>query len=330
MDKKIDLGFGNPAFLFKYWQKQDLPDTSYYYPTAYMEQKQNAMLEAAILSIHQVIGNVDRPQDYEIVIGNGASQLLSAIMYETYGTRVSAPPPYFTRFPVLAQIANNLWSEYKWKEVDESKLILTTPNNPTGDWVGYDEFEVKPRLEILDACYNWPQYCSPRKLEGDIIVFSLSKATGHAGARLGWALFKDKDLAARVKQSIELSTMGVSSMAQDVGKFVLQREAKRFSNEDTNVFTTGKAELDRRWEIIRGLELPFKILNNSSMFLWCEGEIPEHVEGLLGSHFGDSNKKFRLNIGCSKDDFEAFLQPYLPPLTIKEVEEYESDEHPYD
>lgn len=321
---KIDLTFGNPTFLRDYWKDQDLPDAPVYYPSSYMEMKQNPELEKAIRHAHRSIGNVENVDDYEIVIGNGASQLLSAIMYETWQSSVSAPIPYFSRFPVLAQIGNQFWEDHTVDLRKYDKLILTAPNNPTGDFVRYDEKQYyEQRMLIVDACYNWPQYCNVKKLNDDIIVFSLSKATGHAGTRLGWALIKDKNLAADVRRSVEMTTMGVSSVSQDIGRFVLQREAGRFNSIQENVFSFGKDELRGRWLALdlNKEQLPFKILNNSGMFAWCEGKIPDHVKGLEGSAFGDSNSKFRLNIGCSRQDFYGLLAPYLPKLEEPELDD---------
>lgn len=307
---KIDLGFGNPSFLSEYWRGLDLPDIAAYYPDPYMSEKQNPFLEQEIRNIHKAVGNVLNVDDYSIVIGNGASQLLSAILYETPDVFVTAPIPYFLRFPVLAQIGGNQWSHK-----EKFKTILTIPNNPTGSFDEYHSYKMstKGTFTITDACYNWPQYLNGRKvieLADDIILFSLSKATGHAGTRLGWALIKNPELANDVKRSVEMTTMGVSALSQEVGRFVLQREAKRFSNGDDTCFSYGLQVLTNRWAKLREMELPFKILNDRGMFLWCEGEIPGHVEGIRGDRFGDSIKKFRLNIGCSSYDFAKFVGHY--------------------
>lgn len=302
---KIDLTYGNPEFLFPYWMDQDLPDAVNYYPSKYMGEVQNEDLERVIRIAHKTMGNVLDVDQYEIVVGNGASQLISATVYETFGTLTSAPAPYFQRFPVLAQIGGDFWSERT------QKMILTAPNNPTGSFDLYDEHLGKSGIDIVDACYNWPQYCDVRKLDDEILIFSLSKATGHAGTRLGWALFKNKELASQVKRSVEMTTMGVSHMAQDVGRFVLHREVSRFAQGKDNVFSAGRQVLNERWDILNKLNLPFKILNDRGMFAWNEGEIPSHVVGISGDKFGDSIKKFRLNIGCSVSDFKALIEPYI-------------------
>lgn len=306
---KIDLTFGNPSFLNEYWKSQDLPDGDIYAPWPYMNLKQNPHLEATIRRIHKAIGNVANVDDYKIVIGNGASQLLSAILYETPDIKVTAQAPYFLRFPVLALIGNNEWSHKP-----QFKNIITAPNNPTGGWGFYDDpYRTSvERCEIIDACYNWPQYTKVRPLNDDIIIFSLSKATGHAGTRLGWALIKDSALAENVMRSIENSTMGVSNMSQEVGRFVLNHEAVRNERGDETCFSYGRQVLNGRWEKLHDLEdnLPFKLLNDDGMFLYAEGEIPDHVQGILGGRFGDSNKKFRLNIGCSIFEFSKFIKEY--------------------
>lgn len=304
---KIDLAYGDPRFIREYWRGRDLPEADLYYPSGYMSEKQNELLEEEIRKIHTAVGNVSNIDEYHIAIGNGASQLISAVLYETPDVFVTAPIPYFLRFPVLAQIGDNTWSHKK-----QFKNIITAPNNPTGDWDGYDcPYRIPAhRTEIIDACYNWPQYTTVRPLNDDIIIFSLSKATGHAGARLGWVLCKDEELAKNLRRSVEVTTMGVSQLTQEVGRFVLRDQRIQMEQGKETCFSYGKQILDLRWETLKNTELPFKILNSSGMFAWCEGEMPDHVTGIEGSRFGDDNTKFRLNIGCSIPDFTKFMKAY--------------------
>eukprot|EP00122_Pirum_gemmata_P001943 Pgem_evm1s1754 len=50
-----------------------------------------------------------------------------------------------------------------------------------------------PGNVVYDLAYYWPNFLTiPEKLKHDIMVFTTSKLTGHAGSRFGWALVKDK------------------------------------------------------------------------------------------------------------------------------------------
>uniref|UniRef100_A0A0A9DG64 Alliinase C-terminal domain-containing protein n=1 Tax=Arundo donax TaxID=35708 RepID=A0A0A9DG64_ARUDO len=46
------------------------------------------------------------------------------------------------------------------------------------------------------------------------MLFTVSKITGHAGTRLGWALVKDRDVARKMVYFVDRSTIGVSKDSQ--------------------------------------------------------------------------------------------------------------------
>lgn len=85
---------------------------------------------------------------------------------------------------------------YKWRgdanefDRDEPYIELVTyPNNPDGS---IREAVVNGNGGILvhDLAYYWPQYTpisSPA--DHDIMLFTLSKCTGHAGMRLGYVTY---------------------------------------------------------------------------------------------------------------------------------------------
>lgn len=82
---------------------------------------------------------------------------------------------------------------YKWggdarefkRDVPYIELV-TSPNNPDG---GLREAVVNQDQGVLihDLAYYWPQYTSISSppADHDIMLFTVSKSTGHAGTRLG-------------------------------------------------------------------------------------------------------------------------------------------------
>jgi aspartate/methionine/tyrosine aminotransferase len=138
-------------------------------------------------------------------------------------------------------------------------------------------------------------------------VFSLSKATGHASTRIGWAILKDKQLAKELEMYIEVSTGGLSIDAQIRAEKVIEHQL----NADYTVFDYGKHVLNERWKIINKLKkenkFPFEVLNSSGMFLWAKGLCPPHITKIDGSDLKATNEFFRLNVGCNESDFTKFL-----------------------
>ncbi|XP_012834595.1 PREDICTED: tryptophan aminotransferase-related protein 2-like [Erythranthe guttata] len=92
--------------------------------------------------------------------------------------------------------------------------MVTTPNNPDG-------FIIEPVLNrakgmpVHDLAYYWPQYTAINSsADHDIMLFTVSKCTGHAGSRIGWAIVKDEAVARKMVKFIEVSTIGVSKEPQ--------------------------------------------------------------------------------------------------------------------
>lgn len=196
--KTLDMGVGNPEFMFPFWNRiGDDEVLISMYPDRYMDSVHDEDLEGHIRTLHKTVGNIN-PDGYHLVIGNGATQLLAAAMraldggktkiYHCESIQTYAKPPYFSRFPyVSGSIGTGFTS---WANDDYDIEIQTVPNNPDGQ-----VYEPICKKVIVDACYNWPQYMSgfTYDLTGSpIVLFSLAKATGHAATRIGWALVKDK------------------------------------------------------------------------------------------------------------------------------------------
>lgn len=85
---------------------------------------------------------------------------------------------------------------YKWEgdaalyEKDESFIeMICIPNNPDGSVkrsVVPQEVSRKGKL-VHDFAYLWPQYTPIEEpADDDIMLFTLSKCTGHAGSRIGY------------------------------------------------------------------------------------------------------------------------------------------------
>lgn len=306
---KLDMSWGSPAFLIPYWDSTPIKTDDVKKPQGYQFGSRQ-QLKSLIIDLHKMVGNAN-VDDKHVVIGGGATQIILGLFnvlklknsdYDAGKKIVSAwaEPPHFSRFPILANFAG-----LEWKKDKNSLTICTIPNNPDG------LFSTYAKCNILDLTYMWPQYTSKmKKYNHPAMVFSLSKATGHASTRIGWAIIKDKDIAVALEQYIELSTSGLSLDSQIKAEKVIESQLKK----DFTVFEDGKKTLESRWEIINRLNrnkaFPFKILNSSGMFLWAEGECPDSIICLPGEALRGEKNQFRLNIGCSDETFAKFIQMF--------------------
>lgn len=304
--KPLDLRWGNPTFLSPYWDFTPIKVDGLKKPMDYVFGG-TASLKSEITRLHASVKNAVT-ENRHIVIGPGATALLLGLLYVLKNNpellpnprkRVSsawATPPHYSRFKELAKISGLGWGRGK-----EAIRITTMPNNPDG------RLPTREKADILDLCYLWPQYAeivAPQR--HPIMVFSLSKATGHASTRIGWAVIENPMLAKKLEEHIEHTSNGVSIDAQLKAEKVVESQLKT----DFTVFDDGKTTLSKRWEVIlqNKHKLPFTLLNDKGMFIWASGKCPEEIISLSGKALGTSAKKFRLNLGCSDLEFCELLK----------------------
>lgn len=333
--RSLDLCFGNPAFLAPYWDEVNLVLPKHG-DLAYQHGCGLEPLKKVIRMLHLAVGNVLDPWGYEVVVGNGATQILQAAVhaYSKLGRDldlVYARPPFFQRFPRLTQMAATSaeWFHRNPTTIHPEDLIeiVTVPNNPDGsrDNGGLPFVQRK----IHDLCYFWPQYGEVYPVSEELMVFSLSKATGHASTRIGWALVKHPLIADHMRDFIEHQTSDVSVDSQLRAFVVIEDQVLKASGKQDTVFSYGRAVLRERWARLQPIidHLGFEVPNREGMFLWGRfRDKKDYAERFLrmehsvstfdGEWFGlDGKEWFRANVGCSQADFDEFVRRLSPGRT---------------
>ncbi|KAL0335765.1 UNVERIFIED_CONTAM: Tryptophan aminotransferase-related protein 2 [Sesamum radiatum] len=166
----------------------------------------------AIIRLHKLVGNAVT-EGRHIVVGTGSTQLFQAVLYAISPPDASEPisvvsaAPFYSSYPLITDFLKS--GLYKWAgdarkfKKDKPYIeLVTSPNNPDGVT---REAVVNQNQGILihDLAYYWPQYTpisSPA--DHDIMLFTVSKSTGHAGTRLGWALVRDQEIAKKMTEFI--------------------------------------------------------------------------------------------------------------------------------
>ncbi|KAK4488817.1 hypothetical protein RD792_004607, partial [Penstemon davidsonii] len=230
----INLDHGDPTMYECYWKNLDekysvtIPGNQ---SLSYFSNIKNfcwflePKLEESIKTLHNTVGNAIA-EDYHIVVGTGSSQLILAALYavsdplnEPNPIPVVSEAPYYSGYP---DITDHLKSGlFKWagdaRSFDKDGPyieMVTSPNNPDGVIRKPVVNRAKGML-IHDLAYYWPQYTAiTSPADHDIMLFTVSKCTGHAGSRIGWALVKDINVAKKMVKFIEINTIGVSKEAQ--------------------------------------------------------------------------------------------------------------------
>ena len=177
----------------------------------------------------------------ELVVGNGASELISVIS----GLRVehlAIPVPTFGEYPNRAEIQGKQVSAYAMGEdfsldvegfiahvrgAGANSVVIVRPNNPAGTLVSEEEVVRMLRafgdLDMVLVDESFLYFAGPNYLDLSVaglihefpnlvIVNSMSKAYGVPGLRLGYAASGDRQLITRLRA--ELPIWNINSLAQ--------------------------------------------------------------------------------------------------------------------
>lgn len=133
--------------------------------------------------------------------------------------------------------------------------IVCSPNNPDGA-IRHAVLDSEAGKWVHDLAYYWPQYTPMRgPADEDIMLFTVSKATGHAGTRIGWALVKDADVARKMVKFIEMNSIGVSKDSQIRAARILQVVSDGYDLPDSKgadrLFHFSRHLLADRWGRLR-------------------------------------------------------------------------------
>ncbi|KAL8154176.1 hypothetical protein V2J09_011936 [Rumex salicifolius] len=306
-------------------------------------------LAREILRLHQIVANAVTDNRH-IVVGSGSIHLFQAALYALSLPQPNHPVSVVSSLPCYSsykQVVEYLKSGlYKWKGDDVSSInedepyieVVTSPNNPDG-FMRQPLLNHSGGLLVHDFAYYWPQYTPiTSRADHDIMLFTLSKVTGHAGMRIGWAIVKDEDVAKRMVKFIGLSSIGISRDSQLRAAKLLGSVSDSTSDFEpsNNFFELSFRQISRRWEqlrevvkLSRGLftlsEYPSAFCKYSHRrfatqpaFVWlkCENDVEDCEEFLKGQkistrggkHFGVSPKFARISMLDRDENFNLFLK----------------------
>nr|XP_043627111.1 L-tryptophan--pyruvate aminotransferase 1 [Erigeron canadensis] len=271
-DAIINLDHGDPTMYESFWRKMGDKCTivikgheclSYFSnpknPCWFLEPT----LEESIKNLHGAVGNVVT-DGYSIVVGTGSSQLFQAVLYAVTShdqpnqMSVVSATPYYSSYQEITDLVKS--GLYRWggdaHEFDKDEPcieVVTSPNNPNGVIRGA-VVNREGGILIHDLAYYWPHYTPiTSSLASDIMLFTASKCTGHAGSRIGWALVKDKEVAKKMTKYMEVNTIGVSKESQLRIAKILQVVADgcKHSGGDDNFFEFAQDLMSKRWDMLR-------------------------------------------------------------------------------
>ncbi|KAG0565203.1 hypothetical protein KC19_8G172900 [Ceratodon purpureus] len=288
----IDLDHGDPTMFEDFWFRNGGNSITVilgYQRMSYFAQSKHVWfmeseLDQQIRALHQVVGNAVT-EGRHIVVGTGSTQLFQAVLYalsspdQPKPTNIVSAAPFYSSYPSVTDYLRS--ALFKWAG-DAAKFdpaaesapyieMVTSPNNPDGK---IQHAIVNGTGHVVhDLAYYWPHFTPiTEAADHDVMLFTLSKSTGHAGTRIGWAILKDEKVAKKMIKFLELQTIGVSHDSQvratQILKAVVQGYASTASHEladhrsynrqsslqqlDTNkLFHFGSSVMQYRWKRLR-------------------------------------------------------------------------------
>ncbi|XP_047157126.1 tryptophan aminotransferase-related protein 4-like [Vigna umbellata] len=349
-----NAGSGDPYFLEPFWMRHAASSAilvsgwhrmGYFYSDgSYISQ----LLVEHIKKVHAIVGNAITEGKY-IVFGSGSTQLLNAAVYafspDTSShspAKVVATPPYYPVYRTQTEYFNARNFSYEgstssWiNKTDSSSTFIefvTSPNNPDGK-LTKGVLEGDNVKQINDRAYYWPHYTAiPSPADDDLMIFTISKLTGHAGSRFGWAIIKDEAVYEKMLTYLDMNTMGVSREAQ-------LRALKLFDvvlegDDGKEIFKFAYSTMRHRWTKLKetiSKSKRFSLQKLSSQYctffkrerdlspayawLKCEREEDKNcyeileaagISGREGSLYSADNHYVRLSLIRSKDDFDILI-----------------------
>ncbi|KDP26637.1 hypothetical protein JCGZ_17795 [Jatropha curcas] len=355
-DSVINLDHGDPTMFEPYWRKAGDKCTtvisgsdlmSYFSDIGNLCWFLEPQLSDAIKRLHRTVGNAESDDRY-ILVGTGSSQLCQAALYALSSPcgpepiSVVCAAPYYSAYKDQIDLLHS--GLYKWAgdayafDKDEPYIeIVTSPNNPDGAIreavVNRGEGKV-----IYDLAYYWPQYTPiTHPADYDIMLFTFSKSTGHAGSRIGWALVKDKDVAKKMMKFMEITSIGVSKESQlRAAKIlgVVTESCQHGVPDSENFFKYSQCLMAERWEKLRQVvknsaifslpKYPHEWCNFSEIyteshpaFAWLKCKEDIDCENLLraqklltrgGERFGVGRNYVRISLLSPEEVFNLFLE----------------------
>ncbi|KAJ1282420.1 hypothetical protein BS78_03G050500 [Paspalum vaginatum] len=215
--------------------------------------------------LHRLVGNAAVDDGYHVLVGTGSTQLFMAALYALSPPGAPAPmsvvstAPYYSSYPAVTDFLQS--GLFRWAgdassfKGDTYIELVCSPNNPDGA-IREAVLSSESGVAVHDLAYYWPQYTAiTRRADHDIMLFTVSKSTGHAGTRIGWALVKDREVAKRMTKFIELNTIGVSKDSQLRAAKVLRAVSDAYElpkgREAHRLFDYGRRKMVERWSMLR-------------------------------------------------------------------------------
>ena len=256
-----EAGFGHPTMFEKYWQGHGTPlaiplsdHLAYTLGTSHV-------LEKLIRELHEKVGNLNVSGKH-IVIGSGSTSLIHPAilaLLKAHGRKsgsLFARRPFYAGYQFFAEECTEIdFFHYETRELAPDLKgagtieMITSPNNPDG----HARMIESQGAKIVDHAYFWPTFTSidrqPSYGKDTIALFTLSKLTGHASTRIGWAVTDDIEKAKEMRKWIFAKHLDVPREPQLKAISVLDH----LVHNHHQFFQTFRTLMSSRWQLLHAV-----------------------------------------------------------------------------
>lgn len=294
---------------------------------AIMDLKMNEYPDSDSNELRRIIANKLAYRPENIMISSGADQMISIIInaFIDPGESILTFTPSFSIYSIFTRLmggkvievplGDNFKFDYdefiKAVETQEAKIIfLCSPNNPTGGIIPREEIigvlDRADSIVVLDEAYiEFDKNSSLDLIEkypNLVVLRTLSKAYGLAGARLGYGIASEElmDILYRVKP-----VYNVSSISQLAASVVVEEE-----EYVKKIIAEIKEERDKIIKELKSID-NIKVYESHANFILFKVEDSKKVfdylvdKGLLVRYFGQEGvlaNHLRTAVGTKEDN----------------------------
>ena len=257
------------------------------------------------IRLREAIGESVGLMGEKVLCGNGASELLAAIVHALRPAKVVIPQPAFSGYAWAAQMVDAQIRNYMLQEEtnfaiteeilevlseDVDLLFLASPSNPVGSMIAQKllrkilvKCKVLGIVVVLDECFieftGKESVCKlVNQFDNLIVIRAFTKIYAIPGVRLGY-LLASHPLCDQISR--QLPEWNLSVIAQQAGCFVLAPSSKQWDREHYLEHTIEIIKEERQFlteELIKDSGGKIRVYPSESNFLLLKTELPLYEE----------------------------------------------------
>ena len=263
------------------------------------------------------------PNDTYIILGAGTTMMISATYYalqkklqKTIYVKSNSDVFYYLYRNLTKPAKNVEWSE---KNSYADLAAIVSPSNPLGVITNPDELEEEYKL--FDVVYDKSLFTGKHKTINDrlyedfkindkIYIASSFSKLGVAGARFGYLLTRDPEIAKYAKEYVNFTSVRYPTAGATISRIGYYRYFNKRDWQDKIYNTIAKRrEFFYNNAEKHGIKIYSK--NNLVPYIYTDKNVEWWLENFnvrtrKGSDFNDTNKNSRFHLMLTKENWEEF------------------------